>query len=167
MTLQRITFTSASFWTIQGLEISPETQSPFERITIVKISGGSDNIVEDCLIYTAVDTTAWATTDWNSRSCHGITVSGSRHTIRNNRLRNINHGITINTSATDCLVERNTIDGFAGDGLRGLGDFCRFEGNTVKNSYDVSGNHDDGFRVLVSRRRRPGDGNGSRRRPSR
>jgi parallel beta-helix repeat protein len=29
--------------------------------------------------------------------------------------------------------------------LRGLGNYCTFQYNTVKNCYDVNGNHDDGF----------------------
>ena len=33
----------------------------------------------------------------------------------------------------------------AGNGLRGLGNHCTFQYNTVKNCYDVNRNHDDGF----------------------
>ena len=55
----------------------------------------------------------------------------------------MNFGIL--SSGDSCLVEYNTIENFAGDGLRGLGDYNTFQYNIVKNSYDVNGNHDDGF----------------------
>jgi hypothetical protein len=38
-------------------------------------------------------------------------------TIRDNRLENVNFGISV--TATDSLVEGNVVDTFAGDGLRG------------------------------------------------
>jgi hypothetical protein len=47
--------------------------------------------------------------------------------------------------AVDSRIERNVVDSFAGDGLRGLGDNTVFEYNTVKNCYAVNANHDDGF----------------------
>jgi len=44
----------------------------------------------------------------------------------------------------------NTVENFAGDGLRGLGDYEVFENNTVMNCYDVNANHDDGFQSWSS-----------------
>ena len=55
----------------------------------------------------------------------------------------MNFGISV-TGASN-VVERNVIENFSGDGLRGLGDYGVFEFNTVKNCYDVNANHDDGF----------------------
>lgn len=48
-------------------------------------------------------------------------------------------------SGDSCTVEHNTIENFAGDGLRGLGDDLLFQYNLVMNCYDVNANHDDGF----------------------
>jgi len=64
-------------------------------------------------------------------------------TIRDNYLLNVNFGISVD--ASDSLVAGNLVENFAGDGLRGLGDRCTFEYNTVKNCYNVNANHDDGF----------------------
>jgi hypothetical protein len=64
-------------------------------------------------------------------------------TIRDNRLLNVNFGISV--GAGDSLIAGNLVENFAGDGLRGLGDHCTFEYNTVKNCYKVNANHDDGF----------------------
>jgi hypothetical protein len=55
----------------------------------------------------------------------------------------VNFGIS--SSGDSCLIEYNTIENFAGDGFRGLGNYNIFQYNIVKNSYDVNGNHDDGF----------------------
>ena len=64
-------------------------------------------------------------------------------TIRDNRLLNVNFGISV--GASDSLITGNLVENFAGDGLRGLGNHCTFEYNTVKNCYKVNANHDDGF----------------------
>jgi len=42
-------------------------------------------------------------------------------------------------------VDRNVVENFSGDGMRGLGDYTVFSHNTVMNCYDVNANHDDGF----------------------
>jgi parallel beta-helix repeat protein len=64
-------------------------------------------------------------------------------TIRDNRLLNVNFGISV--EASDSLISGNLVENFAGDGLRGLGNHCTFQYNTVKNCYKVNANHDDGF----------------------
>ena len=70
-------------------------------------------------------------------------MDGTRMVIRNNRLLNVNFGISVNASHS--LIAGNLVENFSGDGMRGLGDYTVFEYNTVKNCYDVNANHDDGF----------------------
>jgi hypothetical protein len=62
---------------------------------------------------------------------------------RNNHLKNIDFGVVV--SGDFCRIEKNVVENFAGDGIRGLGDYGVFQYNTVKNCYDVNANHDDGF----------------------
>ena len=100
-------------------------------------------MVEDCTLSSVADASAWTAEDWDQLACNGMQVDGVRMTVRHNRLLNVNHGISV--TADEALIGGNLIENFAGDGLRGLGDYCTFEHNTVKNCYDVNANHDDGF----------------------
>lgn len=148
VTLKNLTLSSARFWTIRGLAISPENQSPFERVTLVTISGGSDNVVESCTLYSTRDGTGWSASEWTARSCNGISMSGTRNTVRDNTLLFTNFAIAV--SGTYNLVQRNVVNHFMSDGMRGLGDYCTFEYNVVKNIYEVNSNHDDGFQSWSS-----------------
>ncbi len=147
--LGRLQVRSASGWTFQGLSISAEHAPTYETGTLVAVENHnwsgpvSDVVVEDCEIYSMDDVSGWSLQDWNDLPSNGISVSGTEVTIRNNLVRNINFGISV--SGDHVVVEYNTVDSFAGDGLRGLGDYDVFQYNTVKNCYDVNENHDDGF----------------------
>jgi len=140
---------SGAHWTIRGLSISAEFSPKYERHTLVHLEshnwGGPvhDIVVEDCAIASVADASGWTAQDWDRLSCSGIQADGTRMTIRNNRLHNVNFGISV--SASDSLVSGNLVENFAGDGLRGLGDHSTFEYNTVLNCYKVNANHDDGF----------------------
>jgi parallel beta-helix repeat protein len=100
-------------------------------------------VVERCSLSSVADASAWTAKDWDQLSCNGFQVEGTRMTIRDNRLLNVNFGISV--EADNSLISGNLVENFAGDGLRGLGDYCTFEYNTVKNCYKVNANHDDGF----------------------
>ena len=140
---------SSSHWTIRGLSVSAEFRQPYKRHTLVHLESHNwrgpihDIVVEDCSLCSVADASAWTAGDWNRLSCNGLQVDGTRMTIRGNRLLNVNFGISV--GASDSLVSGNLVENFAGDGLRGLGDHCTFEYNTVKNCYKVNANHDDGF----------------------
>jgi hypothetical protein len=139
-------------WKFKGLTVRPESGNT-EKYSLVQIessnwSGPSCNItLDDFTIYTVEDSSAsWSTTDltdWDTLSCNGITVAGDNMTIRRNYLKNVDFGITV--SGNYALVKGNTVENFAGDGLRGLGNDMYFEYNTVKNLYQVNDNHPDGF----------------------
>jgi hypothetical protein len=147
--LSSLRIRSSSHWTIRGLSISAEFGQSYQRRTLVHLESHNwrgpvhDIVVEDCAIRSVADASAWTAEDWDQLACNGLKVDGTRMTIRNNRLLNVNFGISVDASHS--LITGNLVENFAGDGLRGLGDHCTFEYNTVKNCYDVNANHDDGF----------------------
>lgn len=148
-TLGSVVIRSSAGWHLKRLQVSQEGAPKYTKQTLVVVHShdwhgpANDIIVERCTILSVADTTLWTAADWNAKACDGIEASGKRITLRRNTLRNVNFGITV--TATDALVESNVVDGFAGDGMRGLGDRGVFQYNTIKNCYDVNQNHDDGF----------------------
>jgi parallel beta-helix repeat protein len=148
-TFKNIRFTGTRYWHLQGLIITPSSAPEYENTTLISIewhnwSGPSTYItVENCDLYSTENTLFWSAEDWDELSCTAIASQGKNVIIRNNYCKNVNFGIS--SSGDSCLVEYNTIENFAGDGLRGLGNYNTFQYNIVKNSYDVNGNHDDGF----------------------
>jgi hypothetical protein len=136
-------------WKLVGLSLSPSFAPSFEKLTMIDLDSHdfhgpvSDIIVEGCELFSAADVSGWTEADWNALAVNGIGADGTAITIRNNRLKNVNFGISV--SARSSLVEKNVVDSFAGDGLRGLGDDTTFQYNVVKNCYAVNANHDDGF----------------------
>ena len=148
-TVANIELRSVSRWIIRGLTVSPSFADPYENKTLLQFashgwSGPSyDCIVEDCTLYSAWDTSGWASDDWNDRSCNGISLPGDDMIARGNYLKNTNFAISV--SGDHALVEGNVIENFSGDGMRGLGDYGVFQYNTVKNLYLVNSNHPDGF----------------------
>jgi len=147
--LSSLRIRSSSHWTIRGLAVSAEFGQPYRRRTLVHLESHNwrgpvhDIVVERCEVRSVADASAWTADDWDRLSCNGFQVDGTRMTIRDNRLLNVNFGISV--TASHSLVAGNLVENFAGDGLRGLGNHCTFEYNTVKNCYDVNANHDDGF----------------------
>ncbi len=147
--LKRVQIRSGAGWILRGLHISPEFAPSYERITLLDLDSHGfsgpvrEIVVEQCHLQSVEDATAWSAQDWNMRACNGIEVDGERMTVRDCHLQNVNFGISV--SASHSLIERNTVENFSGDGMRGLGDHTTFQYNTVKNCYDVNQNHDDGF----------------------
>jgi len=140
---------ASSNWAIDGLQVGPafcEGKKPRTMIDIESHGWNGpvhDVRVENCVLSSADDTSDWSADDWNERSCSGIGADGTRVVIRRNRMKNVNSGITVDASYA--VVENNHVENFAGDGLRGLGNYSVFQNNVVMNCYDVNGNHDDGF----------------------
>ncbi|MDA3863428.1 MAG: right-handed parallel beta-helix repeat-containing protein, partial [Deltaproteobacteria bacterium] len=140
---------SAAKWVLRGLNIDGSKQEEPGSSTLLSIKYHnyfgpvSRILVDNCRLFSTPDISAWTAADWNQLSCNGIEIRGSHVQVQNNLLRNVNFGITVNGS--NVTVKDNTIENFSGDGLRGLGQNLLFEGNLVKNCYDVNDNHDDGF----------------------
>lgn len=147
--LGRIRLRASARWIMRGLHVSPEFAPSYDRHTLIDLDSHGfrgpvhDVVVEQCLAQSITDSSGWSAADWNTLSCNGIEVDGTRMTVRNCLFRNVNFGISV--SATNSLIEGNTVKNFAGDGMRGLGNHTTFQYNTVKNCYDVNRNHDDGF----------------------
>lgn len=146
---KNIRFTGTRYWRLRGLTISPSSAPKYEKSTLISIewhnwSGPSTFItLEDCFLYSIENSSLWSSEDWDELSCTAINSQGKHVIIRNNYCKNVNFGIS--SSGDSSLIEYNTIENFAGDGLRGLGNYNVFQYNVVKNSYDVNANHDDGF----------------------
>ena len=146
---RNIILRSASNWQLSGLHVnaSAYAENGFSNLLSLESHGWSgpiDNIVvTHCQLASIDDSSAWTQSDWNSRVKNGIQVSGSNMTVAYNNLKNVNVGISVGASHSN--IHHNLIENFAGDGLRGLGDYTTFAYNTVKNCYDVNDNHDDGF----------------------
>jgi hypothetical protein len=145
---------SGSRWVFRGLHVSPEYAPKHDQTKLFDLDSHGwhgpihDIVVEDCRLQSIEDSARWTATDWDTLSCDGFEVDGANMTIRNNVLRNVNHGISM--GAENSLVEGNLVENFAGDGMRGFGDHTTFQYNTIKNSYAVNGNHDDGFQSWSS-----------------
>ena len=129
----------SSAWTLRGLHVRGENAG-----YLIDVDGNSEGVrVEACVLMSTADASNWSAQDWINRASSGISVDGTRMTIRNNLLMNVGYGISV--SADHSLVEGNLIENFSRDGLRGLGDHSVFQYNTVKNCYAVDDHHDDGF----------------------
>src|SRR5512137_2012537 len=141
---------SAQNWVLRGFSVSPThgTASAAGTLVVVENHGwsgpASDVVIDGFDVFTVPDERVWATAaDWDARSASGVTATGDRVTVRNCRVRNVNYGIAV--TGRGSRVEHNSVDGFCGDGLRGLGDDEVFEYNLVKNARDVNADHRDGF----------------------
>ena len=137
-----INFNNSSYWNLVGVNIKPRYTSGADGTRAVNLNGDYLT-VKNCNINYADDISGWTESDWLARTGNGITMSGSNISILENTITAVDHGI--GSDASNSLVSGNLIANFRGDGIRGLGDDIVYEFNTIKNSYDVDDNHDDGF----------------------
>ena len=148
-TLSSVFLSSVAHWHLEGLTVSPATASTYQTQPLIRVEShgwhgpSSDVVIKECILYSVRDSSPWSKDDWNGLACNGISVDGDRMIVENNRLKNVNFGISV--EGNDSRVFHNHIENFAGDGLRGLGNDLIFEYNLVKNCYNVNDNHDDGF----------------------
>lgn len=147
-TASRLYVQSGCRWRFKGLTIRPDAglTAGYSLVFLESHNwhGPVSNItIDDCILFTIDDSSGWSMSNWDTLSCNGIIATGNNMTIRRNCLKNVNFGLTI--SGNFGLARDNTIENFAGDGMRGLGNDLFFEYNTVKNCYAVNANHDDGF----------------------
>ncbi len=147
--LGRLLVRSSSHWVFRGLHISTEFLPVYDKWTLVDIDWHSyrgpvhDITLEGNVIQAVSDVSGFTEEDWKTKVGHGIVGDGWNLVIRGNHLKNVDYGIQL--GAPDSVVECNTVENFAGDGLRGLGDNSVFQYNTVKNCYEVYPDHRDGF----------------------
>ncbi|MFW6355188.1 MAG: choice-of-anchor Q domain-containing protein [Spirochaetota bacterium] len=146
--VSRIEIMSASHVVVRGLTVRPDPgYTEAYRLVYVHASGWhgplEDVTIEDNFVYSVPDSSEWSRDDWNTLSCSGIGVRADHVNVIDNRLLNVNFGISYDGNFG--VVRGNEIENFSGDGMRGIGSDLLFEYNTVRNCYAVNGNHDDGF----------------------
>ncbi len=147
--LRTIYVQGGGHWVFRGLTISPSFEEPLSKTTIVFFENhgfqgpAQDILLEDCHLMSVEDSSGWSAQDWNDYASNGVRADGDRITIKGCHLLNVDFGITL--SGEYSVAQDNVIENFSGDGMRGLGNYERFEHNVVKNCYDVNDNHDDGF----------------------
>lgn len=148
-------------WHVRGLTVSPSlAPAPLERIprhlVMLGERGGeesSDLVVEDCFIYSVLDTSGWTGRDWVTKPANGIWLGrhGKGHVARNNYVLNTRFGIQL--CAPDCLAEGNVIANFSADGIRVTRDGQTVQYNVIKNNFvgarDGDDNHDDGIQAFL------------------
>jgi len=141
---------SSRNWILRGFSVSPSFGTVYSSATMVTVENhswrgpASDVVLEGFEIFSVPDERVWTSAaDWDTQAASAVQAGGDRIMVRDCLIRNTNFGIA--ATGRGSWVEGNTIDGFCGDGLRGLGDDEVFEHNLVKNRREVNDNHPDGF----------------------
>ncbi len=153
--LSRFEITQGSKWLVKGLTVSSSFAStPYKGSMVTLAEGGpsSDLVLEDCFIYTALDSSRWTKDQWMNAG-DGITIgrNGTNLTVRNNYILNMRFAVAM--CAPNSLFEGNVITNFSGDGLRVTRDGDTAQYNVIKNGYvsqaDGDSNHDDLIQVFL------------------
>ncbi|MGC8885817.1 MAG: right-handed parallel beta-helix repeat-containing protein [Verrucomicrobiia bacterium] len=147
-------------WIIKGLTVSPSLSlQPLDRLPRCLVMLGEGNgdlssnlVVEDCFIFTELDSSKWTAKDWiNARNGIWLGHHGSGHIARNNYVLNTRFGIEL--CATKAICEGNVVENFSADGIRVTKDGQIVRYNVVKNVFvsakDGDDNHDDGMQAFL------------------
>ena len=140
--VDQLVIENSAGWRIEGLTIIPRTAGKLSD-ALVKIHSGRHIHLDHLIVASAQDSNAWTAEKWRNTARKGITLSGQDISITNSIIRNVRHGIS--SSADRVRIEKNIIELFSGDGIRGLGNNSDYIGNTIKTCVRVDDNHDDGF----------------------
>ena len=147
--LSRLVITKGTNWRVKGLTISPSFAfTPYEGniVTLAEGGPGRELVLEDCFIYTVLDSTKWTAAEW-IKANSGVFLGrhGTRLTLRNNYILNTRFAASL--CSPDSLCEGNIITNFSGDGIRITRDNITVQYNTVKNCFvgpdQGDDNHDD------------------------
>jgi len=134
---------------------SAPPRPPRNLVTLGERGGeeSAELVVEDCFIYSVLDTSTWTGKDWVDKPQSGIWLGrhGKGHVARNNYVLNTRFGIAL--CAPDCLCEGNIVANFSADGIRATRDGQIVQYNVIKNNFvgarDGDPNHDDGIQVFL------------------
>ncbi len=143
----------AKNWNFIGISVSSEPYGAYLDNKLVLLEthewhGPVSNIsMSYCNIYSS-DLPFQTAEEWLDNASDGIYIKGDSINIINNKLRNVVMGITARGDFIN--VVNNEVVNFSGDGLRLLGSYDLFEGNLVKNCYNVDENHDDGIQSFTT-----------------
>ncbi len=151
--LQRIKLQGSRKWRFDGLTISSEPYGFPELGKLIFLEDhnwqGPTRLIEirNCDIYSATE--PWTTAqEWLDMSSDGIIVKADSIELINNRLKNVNFGIS--ARGDNINVVGNSIVNFSGDAMRILGSYILFERNYITNCYKVNDNHDDGIQSFTT-----------------
>lgn len=142
-------------WTVRGLTISPAfADKPYDGTIVTFGEGGpsSELVIEDCFVYTAIDSSEWDAEKWKAAN-NGVTMGrhGKKLILRNNYILNTRFGVAM--CAPESVCEGNVIDRFSGDGIRVTRDDLTVRGNVIKNNFvsaaDGDDNHDDAIQCFL------------------
>lgn len=148
-------------WIVRGLTVSPSlapaplAKVPHELVMLGEHGGeeSADLVVEDCFVYSVLETANWTGRDWVEKPASGIWLGrhGRHHNARNNYVLNTRFGIQL--CAPDCLAEGNVVVNFSADGMRATRDGQVLQYNVIRNNFvgsrDGDDNHDDGIQVFL------------------
>jgi|GEM_PF-6071091 len=150
-----IHFEGASNWIFRNLTIRPEFAGIYKQPFIFRehssFGDSHHTILENCDLSTASDATvsSWSASEWANNAKDGIQLRAADSIARNNNVYNVQQGIL--GGGENTIIENNAVNKFTMDGLRFWGgDNMVWQYNTVKNSLNVSDNHDDGMQIYVA-----------------
>ncbi|MEM8970538.1 MAG: right-handed parallel beta-helix repeat-containing protein [Pseudomonadota bacterium] len=142
--LTSLKVTNSARLRFEGLHIWREVGEEKTVGTLVHFDTNSEAIA---IVASKVETRpiggTWTLDHWKANRISGIEAGGKTIRIEDNSISNIRFGIAI--GADHSLVLNNTISHFSGDGIRGLGNYSTYQGNTIKNCISIDGTHRDGF----------------------
>ena len=133
--------------TLENLAVWPEPGSNQRRGPLVQTTGKTRRITFRNLDIRAAedagDYMAWSKEDWNDNRWGGVYLRGVEDAIEDSTLTGTRFAIA-STGPRDRVID-NTVLGFSGDAMRGLGDGSIYRGNRVQDCVKIDGNHDDAF----------------------
>ena len=131
----------------RALSIWPSNLDAVKRRTLIETGGGvSDVNFDDLDIRSGSDASnypTWSLEQWNKRKLNAVLTRGPRTQITNSKVTGIGFGIQ--TMGDDSVIANNAVSGFAGDGLRAIGQKNTVRNNMVTDCVQIDGNHADGF----------------------
>lgn len=127
---------------IEGLVVMPHRpENPDEAL--VSIEQGNNIELDNLIIASAENSDGWTAAQWQASARDGVFLTGQNIALTDSRIFNVRHAIS--TYANNARIERNVVEFFSGDGIRGLGDNADYIENVIDTCVGVDRNHDDGF----------------------
>lgn len=136
---------------IQGLKVWPRSSTSASAALVRSYANTSNIAFTDLDVRstaTAGNYASWTVTDWNKFMRNGFLVDGTSNVVARNRVTGVFNGIVM--LGKNALLEQNIIDGFAGDGMRALGDDSVVRQNKVQNCHQVNASHTDAFQAWTT-----------------
>jgi parallel beta-helix repeat protein len=131
----------------RDFSIWPSDLNAIERKRLVETNLGATDLTFDNLDIRggsdAFEYPRWTLAQWQAHSVNAFTTRGPRTKIINSQITGVGFGIQ--TLGDDSLIANNTISGYAGDGMRALGNRTTVRNNKVTDCVRINDNHADGF----------------------